>query len=305
MFKNLTKSDLSTSDLYATIDSSEKVDNCIAHFTETLLRAEEKSVPLKKPYIFRYPESEEIKQLIRDRNRRREYSAKFPILRKTVNYLNRLIKTKNAQLNADSFNEKLKDLQVKDLSLYRFARAIKNKRIPIPPLRSQSGELLINEKGKADALAETFHKSHIISNLPTKHSEAVKDSLTVLSGLPINIPRYDRVKLKNLKEDIQRLKIKKASGDLITNVRLRSLPDEAISCLATLFNACFDLSYFPDCWKLGKVVAIAKPGKDSHLPTSYRPITLLPSIGKLFEVSQFLLVFLRDHRSHRICLIFS
>ena len=143
--------------------------------------------------------------------------------------------------------------------------------------------MLINEKGKADALAETFHKSHIISNLPTKHSEAVKDSLTVLSGLPINIPRYDRVKLKNLKEDIQRLKIKKASGDLITNIRLRSLPDEAISCLATLFNACFDLSYFPDCWKLGKVVAIAKPGKDSHLPTSYRPITLLPSIGKLFE----------------------
>ena len=202
LFKNLTKNDLSSSNLYETIDSPQKIDDCIEHFTETLLRAEEKSVPLKKPYIFRYPESEEIKQLIRDRNRSRKYSAKFPILRKTVNYLNRLIKTKTAQLNADKFNERLKDLKVSDMSLYRFARAIKNKRTPIPPLKSTNGEIFINEQGKADVLAETFRQSHIISDQPTLHSAAVNDSIAQLVNLSIDIPRYEKVKLNDLKEDI-------------------------------------------------------------------------------------------------------
>jgi hypothetical protein len=34
---------------------------------------------------------------------------------------------------------------------------------------------------------------------------------------------------------------------------------------------------------MGKVVAIPKPGKDHSLPGSYRPITLLPTVGKIFE----------------------
>ena len=31
------------------------------------------------------------------------------------------------------------------------------------------------------------------------------------------------------------------------------------------------------------MISILKPGKDSALPSSYRPITLLDTIGKLFE----------------------
>ena len=35
--------------------------------------------------------------------------------------------------------------------------------------------------------------------------------------------------------------------------------------------------------KQAKVVMLPKPGKDLSKPTSYRPISLLPAIGKIFE----------------------
>jgi len=43
------------------------------------------------------------------------------------------------------------------------------------------------------------------------------------------------------------------------------------------------LSYFPAIWKLSIVILILKPGKPLNIATSYRPISLLPLLGKLFE----------------------
>jgi hypothetical protein len=57
----------------------------------------------------------------------------------------------------------------------------------------------------------------------------------------------------------------------------------AISLLVTLFNAVLTIQYFPAEWKNARVFSILKPGKDPALPSSYRPISLLDTIGKLFE----------------------
>lgn len=41
--------------------------------------------------------------------------------------------------------------------------------------------------------------------------------------------------------------------------------------------------YFPDKWKKAKVISIPKKDKDRSKPNSYRPISLLPNIGKVYE----------------------
>ena len=41
--------------------------------------------------------------------------------------------------------------------------------------------------------------------------------------------------------------------------------------------------HFPPVWKHARVISILKPGKDTAQPSSYRPISLLDTIGKLFE----------------------
>jgi len=43
------------------------------------------------------------------------------------------------------------------------------------------------------------------------------------------------------------------------------------------------LFYFPTIWKQSVVIVIPKAGKPKNLASSYRPISLLPTLGKLFE----------------------
>ena len=53
--------------------------------------------------------------------------------------------------------------------------------------------------------------------------------------------------------------------------------------LLQIFNKCLDVGYFPPTWKHAVIRMIWKPGKDPSETRSYRPISLLPIPGKLFE----------------------
>jgi hypothetical protein len=50
-----------------------------------------------------------------------------------------------------------------------------------------------------------------------------------------------------------------------------------------ILNAALLAQYFPPVWKHARVISILKPGEDPSLPSSYRPISLPDTIGKLFE----------------------
>ena len=66
--------------------------------------------------------------------------------------------------------------------------------------------------------------------------------------------------------------------------------------LKDLFNLSLSLSSFPDEWKTATVTPILKPNKPSDNISSYRPISILPPIGKLLDriVSQRLMTYLVD-----------
>jgi len=64
---------------------------------------------------------------------------------------------------------------------------------------------------------------------------------------------------------------------------LKHLPQRAVSLLAQIFNAILLTHHFLTVWKHARVISILKPGKDPALPSSYRPISLLDTIGELFE----------------------
>ena len=77
---------------------------------------------------------------------------------------------------------------------------------------------------------------------------------------------------------------KKSPGiDKISNKAVKLFHKHFPAYLSRLYTACLSLSYFPRCWKQGLVIFIPKPGKDPYTPEGYRPITLLPVFGKVFE----------------------
>ena len=53
--------------------------------------------------------------------------------------------------------------------------------------------------------------------------------------------------------------------------------------LARLFTSSIQIGYIPTAWKLATLCMLLKPDKLPSLTTSYRPISLMSSILKLFE----------------------
>jgi len=53
--------------------------------------------------------------------------------------------------------------------------------------------------------------------------------------------------------------------------------------LTHLYNTALRLSYFPNTWKALIIINVLKPGKPQENPSSYRPISLFPILGKIFE----------------------
>ena len=69
------------------------------------------------------------------------------------------------------------------------------------------------------------------------------------------------------------------------------IPGKLLSEIATpvsfsmsrLFNNLFENGLFPDIWKMTHVTAIYKKSWSKTCKTSYRPISLLPTLSKVFE----------------------
>lgn len=78
---------------------------------------------------------------------------------------------------------------------------------------------------------------------------------------------------------------KRASGlDGIHGRTLKVASEQLAPALANLCNDCLSIGYFPEDWKIGKLVTILKaPDRDPGDPRSIRPLTLLPELGKMFE----------------------
>ena len=88
----------------------------------------------------------------------------------------------------------------------------------------------------------------------------------------------------DFKEKLGMAKSSSAPGDdQVTYALLKQSPDILFTKLIMILNFCLQIGYFPKQWKAAKVVMVQKPGKDHTNPKSYRPISLLPAISKVFE----------------------
>ncbi|SPJ72671.1 uncharacterized protein FTOL_02400 [Fusarium torulosum] len=84
---------------------------------------------------------------------------------------------------------------------------------------------------------------------------------------------------------IHKLPTGKAAGpDLIANEAMKMVAKQLVPYLHHLFTACFELGHHPRAFKHASTVMLRKPGKATYEePKSWRPIALLPCMGKLLE----------------------
>lgn len=93
------------------------------------------------------------------------------------------------------------------------------------------------------------------------------------------------IDIVTLKKKFRKLNNKKSSGiDGIPNIVLKHIPLKLIRAYTILFNNLLNYRIFPTHWKKAKVIAILKKEKENSNPLNYRPISLLPNIGKVYEM---------------------
>ena len=164
-----------------------------------------------------------------------------------------------------------------DYSLWKAVKVIKSQTISNPPLRKHDGTWAKTNNERAELLA--VHFKEIFSN--------ENNNNTLLAIIEPNDPDICP-KFTNYAEIIHCISKKMNPGkspgyDLISTKMLLELPAIAIIFIRNLFNAIMRLHYFPKVWKIAQIIAIPKPGKDANNVSSYRPISLLPTISKVFE----------------------
>jgi Reverse transcriptase (RNA-dependent DNA polymerase) len=96
---------------------------------------------------------------------------------------------------------------------------------------------------------------------------------------------------------LSKLDVNKAEGaDCIPTVVLKKCAYELAVPLTKLFAHSFRKGKVPTSWKFAVVQPVPKPG-DARSPSNYRPISLLPVMGKVMErvINQSIVSFLRHH----------
>ena len=172
-----------------------------------------------------------------------------------------------------------------------------------PPISSlvDSAEQVVTEDGaKASLLADNL--SSTLSEAPkpetdrkttdfwAKTETKVRNDpgMKPLASVPANSSILINRDLMRL--TMRKLKWKAPGEDGISNLLLKKGGPALEDHLRCLYNASLASGYLPQAWKTAVVIPILKEGKDSRQPGSYRPISLLSSIGKLLEslVANFL-----------------
>ena len=94
----------------------------------------------------------------------------------------------------------------------------------------------------------------------------------------------DDFTIVELQNSLKHLKNGKAAGlDEILTEEIKNFGPETTQWVLSLLNACARRHRLPRLWRQARDVALPKPGKDPSSPKSFRPISLLCHLYKLYE----------------------
>lgn len=263
------------------IVSPEDLDQCAEQFTSILQQSCENSTVYRdlipSPTVD-YPKF--IMELIKRRRRaRKKWQRNRTIENKQT--FNRLCRETARAMHLwknETFEKYLTALAPTKEAGYSLWTASKRIRRPptlSSPLRSSTGNWVRSDRDKARLFAEHFEKTFspntIHSNITP--SDIVLDAGKIRTTSPTEVAAV-----------IDHLKLRKSPGyDRISPIMLKELSRKGIVFITRLINVAIRLRYVPRSWKRAKMIIIPKPDKPPDLINSYRPISLLSIISKIFE----------------------
>lgn len=257
----------------SSVKSHSQIDDMVSTFTNII----KDCILASTSCIPKHTNNQKLPQRILDtitqRNivRRSWIRYRLPTFKHDLAQLNNQIKFLITQHRNKKWCKLLQGLEICSKPFWRVAKIIKKKRNPIPPLKLQDSSFIIN-KEKAELLSKQFASNfNITANLSDSETKRiVESSLSQLKNLQSCNEPDMYVRPKHIINILKRSRNNKASGfDGITNLALKLLPNSGFVFLTFIINSCLHLQYFPEVWKIAKVIPILKPGKAADDPSSY------------------------------------
>ena len=175
-----------------------------------------------------------------------------------------------------SMGNKVNDPGTSQKTYWKIINRVMNKcRAPkIPPL-------LINNR----FILDCKEKAKLFNDFFAQQCNPIINNSVLPNFLFLTNNRIDQITIRNdeIISLIRNINPNKATGsDGISGQMLLLCDDSAILPLKIIFRNILLTSIYPDTWKLANVTPIFKKG-DKQLIKNYRPISLLPICGKIFE----------------------
>ena len=161
-------------------------------------------------------------------------------------------------------------------------RTLRNSYKPPERVIEDNGAIFTSSKAICKVFADHFeNKLNIVyeSNNSVDMFFAIQQSIMSMENQAYNV-LFGHSELARC---LTQLKNSSPGLDDIENIFLRKLPQNYLDYLLNLFNKSWINEEVPPDWKIGLLVPILKPDKNSMHKDSYRPISMLSCVGKLME----------------------
>jgi len=133
-----------------------------------------------------------------------------------------------------------------------------------------------------NTLGETFSDNSSSDHCSTSFKSYKQNAEKCSISFSNNTETYNNpFSMDELTNAISKSHVAAVGPDSIHYQMLKNLPDFAMDTLLSAVNYIWTTGNFPPEWHLATVIPIAKPGKDSTDPTSYRPIALTSCLCKV------------------------
>lgn len=253
------------------------------NFLKIIKKATNRAVPKISANINKNNFPLYITNLIKIKNKiRRKYQKnRSPRNLREYNTLQYLVNKRLYLWRNECWNQTLSKLSPEKGNLWKIKKCITKPHQNIPPLQSNNATIY-KDADKTELLASHFENIH--NNIHNTGSMSHKNrvSKTVKNFINGNNEGINQINICTIEEiigHIKTLKNKKPPGmDGIPNIILKKLSNKALELFSHIINKILELNYFPEVFKLAKIIAKHKSGKAPDLPINYRPVCSVDSV---------------------------
>ncbi|KAJ4425423.1 hypothetical protein ANN_28038 [Periplaneta americana] len=226
----------------------------------------------------------EVNELLRRKRKAKQLKNKFHQRCDIAqfNFLKIYIHNKLLDLRIATF-ERDNSIAEKDNKIWNITkRLIHNRNSDNHPILGPNGPVYLPTE-KAEIIATTYFQTYQdVQNYTQQHAHTRQTTRQFFQTYPNGLIVHTTP--SKISRSIQKAPQRRAPGsDKITYQCLRDLPRNALTHLTKIYNSALKLQTFPQLWKTVNIISIPKPRKNPQLPQNRRPISLLRTLGKIYE----------------------